>query len=75
MTREELKKAIHFRTLNCSCCGNCKHFERQYEDTICRNRDNCEFYGPDEDDCIELIFPDEHQVCDRFERKEESDNA
>ena len=72
-TEERLKAAIHFRTIDEPCCGNCKWFNRMWEDTECQNRDNYEVYGPDEDDCNPAIFPDEHNVCDRFERKKKGE--
>ena len=49
----------------CPCCGNCRHFERVYEDTKCKLQEALE------DEIWEAdIFPDEHGCCNKFERKE-----
>lgn len=75
MTEQELEKAIHFRTIDAPCCGNCKWFKRLFEDTECENLDNCWNYEEDSDDeeCQNKFrFINEHDVCDRFERREDA---
>lgn len=59
---EQLKDEIHFRTLDCPCCGNCKHFERSEGLTFCW-RDGCDYF-----------FPREYNLCDRFEEKEKDES-
>ncbi len=66
---ERLKREIHFREVDVPHCGACKWFERQYELTYCRNRENA--VKIDEDFYDELVFPHEANVCDRFEKMED----
>lgn len=72
MTREELEKAINFRTIDAPCCGNCKWFSREYEDAECKHPLNIWHYQ--ETDYAgyknEIAGHSEHNICDRFERKE-----
>lgn len=77
MTKQELLQAIHFRTIDAPCCGNCKWFSREYEDAECENLDNCWNYEEDSDDEAnnKLRFINEHDVCDRFERREDANNG
>lgn len=65
MTRQELEKAIHFRTINVPCCGNCKRFNRDFSDTWCNHPQNVIGQQP-------LEGMDDNDVCDRFERREEN---
>jgi hypothetical protein len=70
MTREELEKAIHFRTIDAPCCGNCKWFKREWEDTECKHPQNFWTYPDHPEFTNRLAAMDEHNVCDRFERRE-----
>lgn len=72
MTEEQLKQAIHFRTIDAPCCGNCKWFRREFEDTKCKHPQNIWNYPEPENDVWDnkLDFNKEHDVCDRFERKQ-----
>ncbi len=76
MTEERLKAAIHFRTIDEPCCGNCEWFRREWEDTNCEHPQNIwHFPDPhpeDNDYNYKLSFNHEHDVCDRFERREEN---
>ena len=74
MTEERLKAAIHFRTIDEPCCGNCKWFQREWEDTNCEHPQNIwHFPEPDFSDYNnKLSCNNEHDVCDRFERKEKT---
>jgi hypothetical protein len=66
MTFEELKKEIHFRTIDAPCCGNCKwlrvfscnwQFECWKSENRCDNNYRAKVYA--------------NAVCDRFERRED----
>ena len=72
MTRDELDKSINFRTIDAPCCGNCKRFLRVWEDTECTHPKNVWKYKEPEysEDDNPLRYIWEHDVCDRFERKE-----
>ena len=76
MTEERLKAAIHFRTIDEPCCGNCKWFRREWEDTNCEHPQNIwRFSDPhpeDNDYNYKLSFNKEHDICDRFEKKEKT---
>lgn len=69
MTKQELLQAIHFRTVDVPCCGNCKWHKEEtwYESSrhICINK--LIYKNLNDDMNIE-----EHNVCDRFERMEET---
>lgn len=73
MTEEQLKTAIHFRAIDTPCCGNCKWFRREWEDTRCMHPQNMWKYPEPEfsDDDNRLRYIKEHHVCNRFEKKEE----
>ena len=74
MTREELEKAINFRVVDVPCCGNCKWFERKYEDTSCRHP-SCQEDVFSDGECLCPIFcPDEHNVCNLFEENEKDES-
>ena len=87
MTEQEFKKTINFRTIDAPCCGNCKWFNVDYGITFCKNADNTWEYEdspmPTDDDCPFYVGKvkeplqgiQRNQVCDRFERREESHNA
>lgn len=65
MTKQELLQAIHFRTIDAPCCGNCKYLEVAWGMLRCGNERNWSSnYGG-------LSGMNAHQVCDRFERKED----
>ena len=72
MTEEQLKATIHFRTIDTPCCGNCKWFQREWEDARCEHPQNIWKYPENEyaeyDNALRFI--NEHDVCDRFEKKE-----
>lgn len=68
MTEQELLQAIHFRTIDAPCCGNCKWMVPFAINNCfhCWKRENRfdNNYRPE-------VSP--HNVCDRFERREESE--
>lgn len=68
MTREEFEKAIHFRTIDAPCCGNCRWMV-----TFAIN--NCAHCWKRENRYDNNYRPEVYalNVCDRFERREESE--
>lgn len=67
MTLEELKKAIHFRTIDAPCCGNCKYLEVAFGGMLrCGNIRNWSTNSGS------LSGMNDNDVCDRFERREEN---
>ena len=53
----DFNEKYNLRKIDVPCCGNCRYFEREYEDTFCSNRK------------INSCSPMEHFVCDLFEKR------
>ena len=81
---ESFRKAFNVRRIE-RCCGTCKHFDRQYEDSGCGHPRQLEFdsfaksMSKDDPEYTETygayggIFVDEGDVCDLWEKYEGSD--
>lgn len=77
MDIKAFKRRYNFKRVE-RCCGNCKHFEREYEDHACTNphvKDFADWEG--EFDGIErldayagMLDADEGCVCDLWEKRE-----
>lgn len=89
LTSQEEKSffaAFHVRRVD-KCCGNCRHFDRQYEDSGCGNPKQVEFdsYSSEARKYDEDYQPhygvyggvcvDEGYVCDLWEGKPPKEDA
>lgn len=89
LTSQEEKSffaAFHVRRVD-KCCGNCRHFDRQYEDSGCGNPKQVEFdsleqkaiktpdHIPETYGAYGGILVDEGYVCDLWEGKPPKEDA
>lgn len=71
MTKNE--KKLILRHCGVPCCGTCKWFERQYSDTKCESPHNRSYYGDDDDEYTLRVYPNEDNVCDYYEVRDDND--
>jgi len=64
--REKIEQEIGFRSIDCPCCGNCRHF-RIVDCPACWRVDINVLWGPRI--CLPLPVQG-NNLCDRFESKE-----
>ena len=71
---EKYRETFHVRRVE-RCCGTCRHFERDYEDSGCAHPKQREFdpYGYEYKHygAFSGITVDEGCICDLWEEKEE----
>lgn len=76
MTEERLKAAIHFRTIDEPCCGNCKWWKLEWGQATCEHPQNIwRFADPpseDNDYNYKIYNNRANNVCDRFEKREKT---
>ena len=75
MIQDEDGYRATFHVRQCDrCCGNCKHFERYYEEAGCDHPRQREFDGDAEEHTLYGAYGgisvNEGNVCDLWERKE-----
>ena len=78
MYRDQFAADVHIRRCD-RCCGNCKHFSREWEDSACTHPKQAEYPSwPEEFEDESPHFSaytgtlvDEGMVCDLWERGNE----
>lgn len=81
MSRDDENFITAFHVRRCdTCCGNCRHFDRQYEDSGCAHPRQREFdKTPSSEtpiyDAYRGILVDEGYVCDLWEKKGEAEGG